>query len=142
MGSHVRYASEVTRDRLMRQSGALARMARIETLSFDPAPEGGAVQIVVDEATYVLPLAGVIDLAAEKARLTKAMDAAAKERDALSTRLETPAFVERAKPEAVVKAREDFADQTAEAERLHADRQSTRLNPVTNANFVFHHLLE
>src|SRR3546814_6842525 len=75
-------------------------MARIETLSFDPAPEGGAVQIVVDEATYVLPLAGVIDLAAEKARLTKAMDAAAKERDALSKRLENPAFVERAKPEA------------------------------------------
>src|SRR3546814_17329178 len=87
-----RDASEGTRERLMRQSGALARMARIETLSFEPAPEGGAVQIVVDEATYVLPLAGVIDLAAEKARLTKAMDAAAKERDALSKRLENPAL--------------------------------------------------
>ncbi|HEY9579849.1 MAG TPA: valine--tRNA ligase [Rhizorhapis sp.] len=120
MVAHVRDASEGTRERLMRQSGALARMARIETLSFDPAPEGGAVQIVVDEATYVLPLAGVIDLAAEKARLTKAMDAAAKERDALSKRLENPAFVERAKPEAVVKAREDFAEKTAEAERLQA----------------------
>src|SRR3546814_19311247 len=62
MVAHVRDASEGTRERLMRQSGALARMARIETLSFDPAPDGGAVQIVVDEATYVLPLAGVIDL--------------------------------------------------------------------------------
>src|SRR3546814_14780458 len=90
------------------------------TLFRSPAPEGGAVQIVVDEATYVLPLAGVIDLAAEKARLTKAMDAAAKERDALSKRLENPAFVERAKPEAVVKAREDFAEKAAEAERLQA----------------------
>src|SRR3546814_20147493 len=50
----------------------------------------------------------------------KAMDAAAKERDALSQRLENPAFVERAKPEAVVKAREDFAEKTAEAERLQA----------------------
>src|SRR3546814_13046433 len=48
------------------------------------------------------------------------MDAAAKERDALSKRLENPAFVERAKPEAVVKAREDFADKTAEATRLQA----------------------
>src|SRR3546814_17158820 len=117
MVAHVCDASEGTRERLMRQSGALARMARIETLSFDPAPEGGAVQIVVDEATYVLPLAGVIDLAAEKARLTKAMDAAAKERDALSKRLENPAFVERAKPEAVVKAREDFAEKTRSEER-------------------------
>src|SRR3546814_19939261 len=51
MVAHVRDASEGTRERLMRQSGALARMARIETLSFEPAPEGGAVQIVVDEAT-------------------------------------------------------------------------------------------
>src|SRR3546814_20212232 len=40
MVAHVRDASEGTRERLMRQSGALARMARIETLSFDPAPEG------------------------------------------------------------------------------------------------------
>src|SRR3546814_14612053 len=104
MVAHVRDASEGTRERLMRQSGALARMARIETLSFEPAPEGGAVQIVVDEATYVLPLAGVIDLAAEKARLTKAMDAAAKERDALSKRLANPAFVERAKPEEIGRA--------------------------------------
>src|SRR3546814_16101568 len=111
MVAHVRDASEGTRERLMRQSGALARMARIETLSFDPAPEGGAVQIVVDEATYVLPLAGVIDLAAEKARLTKAMDAAAKERDALSKRLDNHALVERAPPEAVVQAREELAEQ-------------------------------
>src|SRR3546814_13767059 len=95
-------------------------MARIETLSFDPAPEGGAVQIVVDEATYVLPLAGVIDLAAEKARLTKSMNAAAQERDALSKRLENPAFVERAKPEAVVKAREAFGEKAAEAGRQQA----------------------
>src|SRR3546814_20150278 len=80
MVAHVRDASEGTRERLMRQSGALARMARIETLSFDPAPAGGAVQIVVDEATYVLPLAGVIDLAAEKERLTTAMDARPEER--------------------------------------------------------------
>src|SRR3546814_20621664 len=50
----------------------------------------------------------------------KAMDAAAKERDALSKRLENPAFVERAKPEAVVKAREDLAEKAAEAERLQA----------------------
>ena len=60
------------------------------------------------------------DLAAEKARLAKAMDAAIKERDALAKRLENPAFVERAKPEAVEKAREDFADKSAEAERLQA----------------------
>jgi valyl-tRNA synthetase len=78
------------------------------------------VQVVVDEATFILPLEGVIDLAAERARLTKAIEAAAKERDALAGRLNNPSFVERAKPEAVEKARADHADKAAEAERLSA----------------------
>ena len=120
MTAYVRDAAAATAERLQRQSGALARLARIETLSFDAAPAGGAAQVVVDEATYVLPLEGVIDLAAEKARLAKALEAASKERDTLAKRLENPAFVERAKPEAVAKAREDFAEKAAEAERLEA----------------------
>ena len=120
MTAYVRDAAAATAGRLQRQSGALARLARIETLSFDAAPAGGAAQVVVDEATYVLPLEGVIDLAAEKARLAKALEAASKERDTLAKRLENPAFVERAKPEAVAKAREDFAEKAAEAERLEA----------------------
>jgi valyl-tRNA synthetase len=120
MAAYVRDASPATAERLQRQSGALARLARIQSVSFDAAPHGGAAQIVVDEATYVLPLEGVIDLAAEKARLAKAMDAAIKERDSLAKRLQNPAFVERAKPEAVEKARDDFADKSAEAERLQA----------------------
>jgi len=74
----------------------------------------------VDEATFVLPLEGVIDLAAERTRLTKAIEAAAKERDGLAGRLNNPSFVERAKPEAVEKARADHAEKSAEAERLTA----------------------
>ncbi|MCF8707026.1 valine--tRNA ligase [Rhizorhapis sp. SPR117] len=117
----VRDASDQTKVRLEeKQWAALARLARIESLSFDPAPEGAAAQIVVDEATYVLPLEGVIDLASEKARLDKALGSAIKERDALAKRLENPAFVEKAKPEAVEKARDDFAEKSAEAERLKA----------------------
>jgi valyl-tRNA synthetase len=120
MKAHVRDAGDATRARIERQTAALGRLARIETLSFDPAPEGGAAQVVVDEATFVLPLEGVIDLAAEKARLAKAMAAAAKERDSLAGRLSNAAFVEKAKPEAIAKAREDHADKAAEAERLQA----------------------
>ena len=88
-------------------------MARIESVTFGDASEGGAAQVVVDEATYILPLEGVIDLAAEKARLTKAMEAAAKERDTLAGRLSNASFVERAKPEAVEKARADHAEKSA-----------------------------
>ena len=67
-----------------------------------------------------LPLEGVIDLTAEKARLTKALEASTKEAKSLEGRLSNPAFVEKAKPEAVDKARADHAAHAAEAERLAA----------------------
>ncbi|MDX3899414.1 MAG: valine--tRNA ligase [Sphingobium sp.] len=120
MSAHVRDADETTRARIGRQAGALARLARIEALSFDPAPAGGAAQVVVDEATFALPLEGVIDLDAEKARLAKGLAAAEKERDSLGNRLSNQAFVEKAKPEAIAKAREDHAEKSAEADRLKA----------------------
>ncbi|MGW8190851.1 valine--tRNA ligase [Sphingomonas hankookensis] len=116
---HVRDASGETAERLARQGAVLARLARVDAVAGD-APAGGALQIVVDEATFVLPLGDVIDLDAERARLTKAIAAAEKERDALAGRLGNASFVERAKPEAVEKARADHADKMTEAARLHA----------------------
>ena len=113
-------AVEETRRRIDRQGAALARLGRVESLSFGDSVTGGAAQIVVDEATFILPLEGVIDIAAEKARLAKALAAAEKERDSLSGRLSNPSFVEKAKPEAVAKAREDHGEKAAEAERLKA----------------------
>ncbi len=115
---HVRDAGAQTTERLARQSAVLARLARVDRTDGDAT--GGAAQVVVDEATFVLPLEGVIDLAAERTRLTKAIAAAEKERDGLSGRLGNPSFVERAKPEAVEKAKADHADKAAEAERLSA----------------------
>ncbi|QMW23662.1 valine--tRNA ligase [Sandaracinobacteroides saxicola] len=117
--AHLREASAVTRARWAAHAGTIARMARIEAAEGD-GPAAGAAQLVVDEMTVVLPLEGVIDLAAERARLGKARDAAAKEAAALAGRLGNPAFVEKAKPEAVAKARADHAEKAAEAERLGA----------------------
>ncbi|KQU62476.1 valine--tRNA ligase [Sphingomonas sp. Leaf339] len=115
---HVRDSGDLTTDRLVRQQAVIARLARVDLTV--GGSTGGAAQVVVDEATFVLPLEGVIDLDAERARLTKAIAAAEKERDALGGRLSNASFVERAKPEAVEKARADHADKMAEAARLHA----------------------
>lgn len=115
---HVRDANDGTTARLTRQASALARLARVDAAEGEVT--GGAAQVVVDEATFVLPLEGVIDLDAERQRLTKAIAAVEKERDALGGRLSNASFVERAKPEAVEKARADHADKMAEAARLHA----------------------
>jgi len=115
---HHRGAGLETLARLSRQQAVIARLARADLAEGDAS--GGAAQVVVDEATFVLPLEGVIDLAAERTRLSKAIGAAEKERDGLAGRLNNPSFVERAKPEAVEKARADHADKAAEAERLSA----------------------
>jgi len=117
--AYARGASEQTRTRLKANGVLIARLARIDLAEGD-APEGGAAQVVVDEATYVLPLEGVIDLDAERARLAKGIAAAEKERDSLAGRLGNPAFVEKAKPEAIEKARADHAEKTQEAEQLSA----------------------
>ena len=120
LNAFVRDANAKTAQRLTRQQAALARLARLDKVSTDPAPDGGAIQLVVDEATFVLPLAGVIDLDAERARITKGIEAASKEAASLAGRLNNPAFVEKAKPEAVAKAHADHAEKSAEVERLQA----------------------
>ena len=70
--------------------------------------------------TYLIPVGGVIDIAAEKARLEKALAASQKEAKSLEGRLSNPAFAEKAKPEAVEKARADHAHHSAEVLRLAA----------------------
>jgi valyl-tRNA synthetase len=109
-------ASDLTRQRLDRNAATIGRLARVH----EDVAIGGEAQIVVDEATFTLALGDVIDLAAERARLAKAAEAAEKDRDSLAGRLNNPAFVEKAKPEAVAKAREDHDAKAAEAERLRA----------------------
>ncbi len=114
-------ADEFTVARIARNTSMIEKMARISEVAFTNLGLAGDVaQFVVDGTTYALPLDGVIDLAAERARLTKSADAADKEASSLSARLANPSFVERARPEAVEKARADHAEKAAEAERLRA----------------------
>jgi len=105
---------------IARQGAALSRLGRIDDFVYSPVETNNVAQIVVGDDTIVFALDGVIDLDAERSRITKAIEAATKERDALSGRLSNVAFVEKAKPEAVEKARADHAEKAAEAERLTA----------------------
>ena len=107
-------------ERLSANQATLARMAKVAApLDAANAPENAA-QILAGGATIAFPLEGAIDLDAERIRLKKAAEAAAKDRDSLAARLANPAFAERAKPEAVEKARADHEARAAEAERLAA----------------------
>jgi len=103
---------------IARQAAALSRLGRIDSFVYAPVATNNVAQIVVGDDTVVFALDDVIDLDAERSRITKALEAARKERDALAGRLSNAAFVEKAKPEAVEKARADHAEKAAEAERL------------------------
>ena len=94
------------------------RLARV-TLTGGEA-QGARAPILWGAETFALALEGVIDLDAERQRLQKSLAAAEKERDALAGRLGNASFVERAKPEAVEKARADHAEKSADAERFAA----------------------
>ena len=112
--------SAATRGIIERNPGAIERLARLNGIRFEPAPGGAAMQVGAGDANVIVPLEGVIDIAAEKARLEKALAASQKEAKSLEGRLGNPSFVEKAKPEAVEKARADHALHVAEAERLAA----------------------
>jgi valyl-tRNA synthetase len=118
LGYSVEGADAATVARLAANAAAIERLARIVRAT-TPAT-GGRLQLVHADATYALPLEGIIDLDAERARLAKAQATAIKERDSLAGRLASPGFTEKAKPEAVEKAREDHAARSTEAERLGA----------------------
>jgi valyl-tRNA synthetase len=111
-------ADAATQARIARLATAIDRVGRIEAVHFTAPPAGAAMQIVVEGATYAVPLEGLIDIAAERTRLEKALAAAQKDANSLAARLSNPAFTEKAKPDAIAKAREDHAARAGEAERL------------------------
>ena len=98
---------------------AIRRMARAsEVRALDGAMPEGSAQAVLDEATVVLPLAGLIDLTVERNRLAGARDKALAEAEKMARKLANPEFVARAKPEVVEENRERLAAFQAEAARL------------------------
>ncbi len=120
LSPHVIGGDQAMMDRLARNGATLSRMAKLGAAAASDTVPAGSAQLVVGGVTLAMPLEGAIDLEAERGRLAKAIEAAAKERDSLAARLANPAFAERAKPEAVAKARADHEARAAEVERLSA----------------------
>ena len=90
--------------RLAAHEEEILRLARLESASVadtDLAGGEGVAQIVHDEATIVLPLGDVIDIAQEKARLERERDRVAEQIASIDKKLANEAFVARA-PEHVV----------------------------------------
>ncbi|MBV8751241.1 MAG: valine--tRNA ligase, partial [Hyphomicrobiales bacterium] len=95
-------ASEETKARAERWRDVFkSPLGRLSDISFAAAPPPGAVQIVVRGEVAALPLAGVIDLAAERARLEKEMAKVKGDIARVDAKLANADFLKRA-PEEVV----------------------------------------
>ncbi len=104
--------SSETRARAGRWTEFVQRLARVADISFaDTAPQG-AVQLVVRGEIAALPLKGVIDLAAESARLAKEMAKCDADIARVDAKLGNPNFVARA-PEEVVEEEKEKRDEAA-----------------------------
>jgi valyl-tRNA synthetase len=99
-------ASAETRERAPRWSDVIKRMARLADISFaDRAPEG-SVQLLVRGEIAALPLKGVIDFSAEKARLDKELAKADADIKRVDAKLANEKFVANAPEEIVEEEKE------------------------------------
>jgi valyl-tRNA synthetase len=120
---HVSGASKTTLARLARHEAALLRLARLEGWAPAEAAPKGSVQVVVDEATYALPLGDLVDLDAERGRLGKEIARTAGEIDRLVKKLGNEKFVANAPREVVEAEREKQAGYEAQKKQLEAALQ-------------------
>jgi valyl-tRNA synthetase len=101
-----------------KNSALIQRLARVETLTDASVAPKGSATIAVPGATFALPLADIIDVAAEKTRLQKTLEKLGRDMGGLKGRLSNPKFVESAPEEVVEETREMLAEKEAEAARL------------------------
>jgi valyl-tRNA synthetase len=99
-------ASAETKQRAPRWNDVIRRMARLGDISFaDRAPEG-SVQLLVRGEVVALPLKGVIDLSAEKARLDKELAKADVDIKRVDAKLANEKFLANAPEEIVEEEKE------------------------------------
>jgi valyl-tRNA synthetase len=111
-------ASAETQERVPRWSDVIRRMARLSDISFaDRAPEG-AVQLLVRGEIAALPLKGVIDLAAERARLDKEIAKADADIKRVDTKLGNEKFVANAPEDIVEEEKEKREAAVARKEKI------------------------
>lgn len=109
-----------TADRIARHRDLLLTLGRVSEIGVADTAPTGAVTFVSGGATAALSLAGIIDLAAERARLGKEITAFDSDIGHVNKKLNNPNFVARAAPEVVDEQREKLAEAEAGKARLQA----------------------
>ncbi|MEW5963790.1 MAG: valine--tRNA ligase [Pseudomonadota bacterium] len=113
-------ADPATRARLIVHEETIKRLARIDDITHAAAAPKRAAVIVAGETTAALPLEGLVDMEAERKRLTREIDKAGVDIGKMKAKLSNPDFMAKAKPEAIEEAQERKAELEGIVARLSA----------------------
>ncbi|MGC9449248.1 valine--tRNA ligase [Cereibacter johrii] len=108
------------REALARNEALILRLARLEGFTEAASAPKGALTIAVEGGSFAIPLEGVIDIGAEKARLAKTLEKLEKDMAGLRGRLGNPNFVASAPEEVVDEARTRLEQGEEEGAKLSA----------------------
>jgi len=118
---HLRGTSDLQQRAINNQQAALLRLARLDGIAPVDSFAKGSARGSVDGMEIGLPLADILDLTAEAARLNKEIGGVTAEIEKISRKLDNPAFI--------AKAPEDVVAEN----RRRLDEENTRLNGLTAA---------
>lgn len=111
-------ADAVIKARLERYSDALDVLARVDTWSITDVTPEGSIQTVVDDLVCALPLAGLVDFKAERARLCKQAEKLAEEIAKVDNKLGNARFVDKAPAAVVEEQKTRRSDFTSELKKV------------------------
>ena len=113
-------AGEASKLRLSETEAVLTRLARLQSISHADAVPEGAVQAVLGEATLALPLADIIDVGAERARLKKDIGKVEAEIKKIAGKLSNQGFLDKAPAAVIEENKARLADEEARRDKLSA----------------------
>ncbi|RDD63910.1 valine--tRNA ligase [Ferruginivarius sediminum] len=112
-------ANAETRRRLDAHAPLIKRLARLESVDLtDAAVPHGAAQFLLDEATAILPLQGIIDIDQEQQRLQKEIEKLESDLSKYDKKLSNEQFLNKAPAEVVEEQRQRRADAAAARDKL------------------------
>jgi valyl-tRNA synthetase len=112
-------ASPANQQRLKAYNDIICRLARLDTAEVsEAAPQKGAIQIVLGEATIILPIADVVDIDQERARLKKEIEKVTLNIEKINKMLSNPGFLAKAPEEVVAEQKETMRDAESTRKKL------------------------
>jgi len=119
----IKDANEATKQRLQTHEATIKKLARLLDIAQTSDTPKGSAQTIVDEATLILPLADVIDIAQESARLAKERAKWEDEIKKVEVKLSNDNFVSRAPADIIEEHKERLINARAMIVKIEAARK-------------------